>query len=97
MVINLLDRFPVTIPLAVIFAPYRFLWDELVNLRWDDFTPKVEENRGKKETIKQVDNHAWDAWKYFLLSLPEQSIKPTPRSKDSAVPLAGELLNSEVN
>lgn len=68
------------------------LWDELINLRWDDFSPQVEQSRGKKETIKQVKNHAWDALKYWLLSWPQEGTKPSPRSNDRALPLAGELI-----
>lgn len=86
-------RLPKKNPQFKIFKSCVNLWNELVNLRWSDFSAKVEEERGKKESIKQVDNHAWDDLKYFILSLPDESIKPKPRSKDPAMPLAGELLD----
>ena len=85
-------RRPKEAPQFRIFANCIHLWDELINLRWADFSPKVEEERGKKETIRQIDNHAFDDLKYFLLHLPKESVKPIPHAKDPALPLAGELI-----
>jgi len=88
-------RVPKENPTLKIFLPYLFLWDELIELRWADFSAVVEENRGKKEEIQQLRNHAFDALKYWLLALPLASIKPKPRSKDPAIPLAMELIGSK--
>lgn len=66
-------------PIFKIFWTCPNLWDELINLRWADFTAKVEEGRGKKEEIAQVKNHAWDDLKYYLLSLPDEAIEPTKK------------------
>ena len=61
------------------------LWNELVNLRWADFSPKIEESKGKKEEIAQTKNHAWDDLKYFLLSLPDSSFELEKPPKKGSV------------
>lgn len=86
-------RVPKKAPQIKIFKTCMNLWNELINLRWSEHSVKVEEERGKKEELKQTDNHAWDDLKYFLLSLPDESVKPKPRSTDQSMPLAGELLD----
>ncbi len=70
-------------PKLKIFKTLRFFWDELINLRWDDFSPAVEQSRGKKETIKQIRNHAWDAFKYWILSLPDLAFDTVPMVENS--------------
>lgn len=82
-------------PTLKIFLPYEFLWTELVNLHWADFGAKTEEVKGKKEEIAQIGNHAFDALKYWLLSLPETPIVPKIRSRDPALPLAGDLIGDD--
>ena len=81
-------------PTFKIFSNCEFLWDSLINLRWAEFSPSVEQERGKKEEIVHAGNDPWDALKYWYLSLPQASFQPKPRSKDRAIPLAGELLET---
>ena len=80
-------------PTLKIFWHLEFLWESLVNLRWSEFSPTVELERGKKEEIAHSGNDPWDAFKYWYLSLPQAAIKPKPRSFDPALPMAGELVN----
>jgi hypothetical protein len=80
-------RIPKRDPDLVIFQNCSNLWHELINLRWSDFSPGIEEERGKKEKIVQSDNHAFDALKYFLLSLPipPERKKPPVKGLNEAV------------
>ena len=78
-------RTPKADPRLKIFKTCLPLWDEIKNLRWDDFSPSVEQNRGKKETIKQVNNHAWDAFKYWILSLPDDPVPVSVPKKKNTV------------
>lgn len=79
-------------PTLKIFSPLEFLWESLVNLRWSEFTPSSESEKGKKEEIAHSGNDPWDALKYWYLELPSQAIEPRPRSLDPALPLAGDLI-----
>lgn len=79
-------------PTLKIFETLEFVWESLVNLRWSEFSPSAEENKGKKEEIAHAGNDPWDAMKYWYLSLPKAAVQPKPKSSDSAEPLAGELL-----
>lgn len=40
------------------------------------------------------EDHCADDWRYSLMSRPQTSLKPKPRSYDPAIPLAGELIGS---
>lgn len=90
-----LVKLPKKNPTFRIFQNCPELWNELINLTWSDYSPTVEQTKGKKESIEQVKNHAWDDLKYFILSLPQAADIPKPRSNDRAKPLAGELLDLE--
>src|SRR3990167_292604 len=79
-------------PTLKIFWTLEFLWESLINLRWSEFSPTVEQQRGKKEDIAHSGNDPWDAFKYWYLALPRPSLVPKPRSNDRALPMAGELL-----
>lgn len=81
-------------PRLKIFQTLEFLWESLINLRWSEFSPKTEGERGKKEEIAHSGNDPWDALKYWYLSLPQAAVVPKPRSVDPAIPLAGELIGT---
>lgn len=84
-------------PTLKIFETMGFLWDSLCNLRWSEFTPSAESEKGKKEEIAHAGNDPWDAFKYWYLALPKEASEPKPKSKDAAMPMAGELLSAYAN
>lgn len=51
----------------------------------DDARPEDVDTTGE--------DHSGDEWRYAAMSRPEPSVKPIPRSKDSAQPLAIELIH----
>jgi len=85
-------KLPKDNPRTKIFESLEFVWESLINLRWSEFSPMAEEERGKKEEISHAGNDPWDAFKYWYLSLPMFPTEPKPRSKDPAIPLACELI-----
>lgn len=73
-------KIPKENPTLKIFETLEFLWESLVNLRWSEFTPSTEVEKGKKEEISHSGNDPWDALKYWYLSLPEPSVAPKPKA-----------------
>lgn len=92
-----INKVPKENPTLKFFATCEFLFDCLCNLRWSEFSPTIEQERGKKEQVSHAGNDPFDALKYWILNFPKQSTQPKPRSKDKALPMAGELLESRVN
>lgn len=92
-----LIKIPKQNPTLKIFSNCEFLFDCLCNLRWSEFSPTVEQERGKKEEIAHSGNDPFDALKYWILNFHKKSTEPKPRSIDKAIPLAGELLEARVN
>lgn len=84
-------------PTFKIFKTMEFLWESLVSLRWAEFSPSAEQQKGKKEEIAHAGNDPWDALKYWFLSLPKEVPEPKKVSYDPAKPTAGELLLKPFN
>jgi len=56
-------------PRLVIFKNCPWLWWEVQRLRFDDYAAATQANQNLKEKIVDKDNHAWDAFKYALMSV----------------------------
>lgn len=69
-------------PTFKIFKNLEFLWESLINLRWSEFSPTAEQQKGKKEEIAHSGNDPWDALKYVYLSLPCETPEPPKRMKE---------------
>ena len=63
-------------PLFTIMQTCPWLWWELQRLRFADFSEAAQINKNLHEKIVDKDNHAWDAVKYALMTLPQFTSKP---------------------
>lgn len=66
-------------PMLTIMRNCKWLWWELQRLRFADFSATVMINKNLQEKIVDKDNHAWDALKYPLMSIPQFTEQPVPR------------------
>lgn len=55
-------------------------WEFREALRWDDYTELIGQRKGFKEELADKNNHAWDDWKYFIMSNPVRPMR-TPKPK----------------
>jgi len=56
-----------------------WLWWEIQRLRFADFSATVMINKNLQERIIDKDNHAWDALKYAIMTIPQFTDMPAPR------------------
>lgn len=71
-------------PRFTIFRTCPWLWWELQRLRFADFTEATQVNRNLQEKIVDKDNHAWDAIKYPLMSMPQFTDRPKEKFSQAA-------------
>ena len=55
-------------PLFRIFDTCPGIISELEELRWEDHSEHLAQERNHKERIRDKNNHSWDTWKYHVLS-----------------------------
>lgn len=76
-----------------IFSTCKNLLAEIERYHWSD-EKETASGTLQPKPYKSFD-HAVDCLRYLVMSRASKSLEPKPRSKDRAIPLAGELLNSK--
>jgi len=66
-------------PTFTIMRNCTWLWWEMQRLRFADFSATVMANKNLQEKIVDKDNHAWDALKYAIMTIPQFTQMPAPR------------------
>jgi hypothetical protein len=66
-------------PMFTIMKNCNWLWWEMQRLRFADFSATVMANKNLQEKIVDKDNHAWDALKYAIMTIPQFTQKPAKR------------------
>jgi hypothetical protein len=67
-----------TSPRLTIMRNCKWLWWELQRLRFADFSAATMVNKNLQEKIVDKDNHAWDAFKYAVMTIPALTKEPKP-------------------